>query len=138
MSVSTRKNEIVENKAISAQKKGNAKHLRPFDNLSERVSFTCQKNQNFQGKTGQEQAKEKRMSTQIKPNQAYLNLREASQYLGIGESTAQHIWPSWEAYGVIPSRFPVKTLKFKKSELDQMLENLKVRQCEGGRNARKT
>jgi hypothetical protein len=62
----------------------------------------------------------------IKTIQAYMNLKEAAEYLGIGESTAKREWPSWEKYGVIPSRFPVRNLKFKRTELDKMMDSLKV------------
>lgn len=62
----------------------------------------------------------------MRPNQAYLNLRETAEYLGIGESTAKKEWPRWQKYGVIPSRFPAKGLKFKRSDLDRMMESTKV------------
>ncbi len=60
------------------------------------------------------------------PNQGYLNLKESAEYLGIGASTAKREWPSWQRYGVIPARFPVKTLRFKRADLDRMIESLKV------------
>lgn len=60
------------------------------------------------------------------PNQNYLNLREAAEYLGIGESTAQRLWPSWIKLGIIPARYPGKRLRFKKSDLDKLIEQFKV------------
>lgn len=62
----------------------------------------------------------------MKNNQAYLSLKESAEYLGIGESTAQRDWCSWEKFGVIPSRYPGRTLKFKKSDLDKLMEATKV------------
>lgn len=38
---------------------------------------------------------------------AYLSLKEAAAYLGMGLSSAQRDWVSWEKFGVIPS-FPVR------------------------------
>lgn len=72
----------------------------------------------------QQTAKKKEMA---KIERGYLNLRQACQYLGIGESTGQRIWPLWEKeYGVVPSRFPKKTLKFRRADLDRMMESTKV------------
>lgn len=59
-------------------------------------------------------------------NQAYMNLREAAHYLGIGESTAKREWPGWKEFGVVPSRYPKNTLRFKREDLDRMMESLKV------------
>lgn len=61
-----------------------------------------------------------------KITQAYLNLKESAIYLGISVSTAQKVWCQWERYGVIPARFPARTLRFKRSDLDKMMEHLKV------------
>jgi hypothetical protein len=58
---------------------------------------------------------------------AYLNLKQSAQYLNIAESTAKKIWPSWiDKYGVIPSRYPSRTLKFKVSDLDKIMDAEKV------------
>lgn len=62
----------------------------------------------------------------IKPLQNYLNLKQAAEYLGISESHAKTQWPGWSKYGVIPSRFPSRMLKFKISDLDKLMEVLKV------------
>jgi hypothetical protein len=59
-------------------------------------------------------------------NQAYLNLRESAEYLGMGKSTLKRIWPSLERYGIIPSRFPARTLRFKKTDLDRLMQETKV------------
>lgn len=57
---------------------------------------------------------------------AYYNLTQAAQYLGIGLATAQREWPGWEKFGVIPSRFPKRTLRFKKDDLDKIMDCLKL------------
>jgi len=62
----------------------------------------------------------------IKQAQEYLNLKQAAEYLGIGGSTAKRIWPSWIDHGVVPSRFPGNKLRFKRSELDRMMDLLRV------------
>ena len=60
--------------------------------------------------------------------QEYFNLREACEYLGIGYSTMKKSgrWVSWGDYGVVPSRPGKRTLKFKKSDLERMMEMTKV------------
>jgi hypothetical protein len=60
------------------------------------------------------------------PNQGYLSLKESAEYLGIGESTVRKEWPSWEKFGIVPSRFPAQTLRFKKSDLDRLMDATKV------------
>lgn len=63
----------------------------------------------------------------IKHAQQYLNLKQAAEYLGINESTASRQWPGWkERFNVVPSKLGKRTLKFKRSDLDQMMEALKV------------
>lgn len=62
----------------------------------------------------------------MKTNQQYLNLRQAAEYLGIGRATAIRLWPSWSKFGVVPSRYPQRTLRFKRADLDRMMEALKV------------
>ncbi|MBI5150149.1 MAG: helix-turn-helix domain-containing protein [Candidatus Omnitrophica bacterium] len=57
---------------------------------------------------------------------AYLNLKQSAEYLGISEGHTKRIWPSWQRYGVVPARFPARTLRFKRSDLDRMIESLKV------------
>lgn len=56
----------------------------------------------------------------------YLNCREAAQFLGIGYSTVLRDWPSWVEWGVVPSRYPKRTLRFKKSDLDKLMQAFKV------------
>lgn len=62
----------------------------------------------------------------IKEAQEYLNLKQSAEYLGIGEATAQRLWPSWGSYGVHPARYPKRTLRFKKTDLDRLMEAFKV------------
>lgn len=62
----------------------------------------------------------------IRERQEYLSLKQAAEYLGIGDSTAKKNWPTWEQYGVIPSRYPKRTLRFKRSDLDKLMELTKV------------
>lgn len=67
----------------------------------------------------------------IKQSQEYLNLKQAAEYLGIGESTAKNrkspaYWCKWEKFGVVASRWPGRMLKFKRSDLDRMMEETKV------------
>lgn len=57
----------------------------------------------------------------IKPLQEYFNLREAAEYLGIGYSQGKVDWPGWKKWGCVPVRYG-KALKFKKSQLDRMME----------------
>lgn len=61
-----------------------------------------------------------------KPAQEYFNLRQASQYLGIGIATAKREWVKWQEYGVIASRYPARTLRFKRSDLDKLMQSFKV------------
>jgi predicted DNA-binding transcriptional regulator AlpA len=67
----------------------------------------------------------------LSTTQQFLSLKETAEYLGIGERTAQRDWPSWERYGVVPSRMGSRVLRFKKADLDQMMESLKVVKAKG-------
>jgi predicted site-specific integrase-resolvase len=55
-----------------------------------------------------------------------MNLKQAAEYLGIAYITAQKGWPSWLKHGVVPARFPQRTLRFKREDLDKMMDLLKV------------
>lgn len=62
---------------------------------------------------------------------AYLSLKDTAAYLGIGLSTSKRDWPSWEKFGVIPSRYVSSTgrgrrLFFRRTELDRMMDQMKV------------
>jgi hypothetical protein len=58
----------------------------------------------------------------IEVEQAYLNLRQAAQYLGIGLSTAKRTWPEWGDKGCKARRYPKHTLRFKKEDLDKLMD----------------
>lgn len=58
--------------------------------------------------------------------QEYLSLKQSAEYLGLSESRAKVIWPGWAKYGCVPSRLSSRTLRFKRSDLDKMMEALKV------------
>lgn len=65
----------------------------------------------------------------MSPNQAYLNLKQAAEYLGIPYSTANRDWPGWEKHGVIPSRRNGRVkgvLMFSRKDLDGLVESWKV------------
>ena len=65
----------------------------------------------------------------MSPNQAYMNLRQAAEYLGIPYATAAVSWAGWEKWGVIPSRRNGRkggVLMFQKKLLDQMVEEWQV------------
>lgn len=62
---------------------------------------------------------------------AYLSLKDTAAYLGMGLSTSKRDWPSWEKFGVIPSRYVNSTgrgrrLFFRRAELDRMMDQMKV------------
>lgn len=75
-----------------------------------------------------------------KPNQEYMNLRQTADYLGMSLSTAHRSYPTWVEHGVIPSRLRSlvknekgsievregRNLRFKRSEIDRMMDQLKV------------
>lgn len=56
----------------------------------------------------------------------YLTLKEAAEYLNISVSSAHKEWPRWAEFGCVPSRFPRHTLRFKRSDLDRLMEATKV------------
>lgn len=63
----------------------------------------------------------------MNPNQAYLNLKDSAVYLGLSYRTAKNEWPGWiEKFNVTPSRYPKRTLRFKKTDLDKIMELTKV------------
>lgn len=62
---------------------------------------------------------------QISPE--YLSGKQAAIYLGIGYSTLRRDWPSWTKLGVVPSRYNGrKELRFKRGELDSLMDQWKV------------
>lgn len=64
----------------------------------------------------------------IKSTQEYLNCRQAGEYLGLGYSTVLRDWPKWVSWGIVPSRYPSRTLRFKRSDLDRLMQANKVQQ----------
>lgn len=60
----------------------------------------------------------------------YLNARNAAQYLGISYGTLMSDYPSWIACGVTPIRYGGRAntghLRFKKSELDHLMNQWKM------------
>jgi predicted site-specific integrase-resolvase len=65
---------------------------------------------------------------QISPE--YLSAQQAASYLGIAYETLKKNYPQWMKFGVIARRFNNKAdtgkLRFKRSELDQMMDQWKV------------
>ena len=73
----------------------------------------------------------KRKTAHCSPDSPWIRgLRGAAEYLGIGMSTVQRDFPSWEKFGVTIYRYGRSTkkyptgreLRFRKDELDRVLQ----------------
>lgn len=66
----------------------------------------------------------------------YLSTTQVAEKLGKAKDYVDHYWPTWVSRGVIPLRLPNRRgdvhnkcrLLFKESEIDRMLESLRVAQ----------
>ena len=61
---------------------------------------------------------------QITPR--YLTLRQCAQYASIPLRTFQKTWTSLTKYGLNPTRLPNGRLRFDRTEIDRVMQTLKV------------
>lgn len=72
-----------------------------------------------------------KIRAQVVITPAYLSLTETAAYFGMSLGTAKRDWPSWEKFGVVPSRYVNRSgrgrrLFFRRTELDRMMDQMKV------------
>lgn len=66
----------------------------------------------------------------IKISPEYFSAKQAADYLGIAYVTLKRDYPGWDRFGVIARRYNDRAstgkLRFKRTELDQMMNQWKV------------
>lgn len=68
------------------------------------------------------------MAQKANNSKSVLNLREFAEKIGVSYITAKRRWPQWIDLGIVPSRYPTRTLRFKASDADRFMQLTKVTQ----------